>query len=110
MPFHRHFRLLLLAAVLLGSLSLLGAGCARSAAAPRRTEISYCFFGGFEDWGMWRAIAAEFERAHPEIHVRLLYWPGANYEAKLQLTMAAGTAPDVMDVEDEPFAGQCQMG
>src|SRR6266511_5953443 len=59
---------------------------------------------------MWRTVAAEFEQANPDVAVRLLYWPGSNYEAKLQLTMAAGTAPDVIDVQDEPFAQYVHLG
>jgi multiple sugar transport system substrate-binding protein len=85
-------------------------GCARSVAASRKTEIRACFFGGFEDWKMWQRMAAEFEQTNPDIKVTLLYWPGNNYEAKLQLTMAAGTAPDVIDVQDEPFAAYTKMG
>jgi multiple sugar transport system substrate-binding protein len=100
-----------LGGILVGVLAAaLATGCARSAAAGERTEIRYCFFGGFEDWKMWRTIAAEFERANPDVAVRLLYWPGSNYEAKLQLTMAAGTAPDVIDVQDEPFAQYVSLG
>jgi multiple sugar transport system substrate-binding protein len=85
-------------------------GCARSKAAGRRTELRFCFFGGFEDWQMWKQVVREFEAANPDIKVSLLYWPGNNYEAKLQLTMAAGTAPDVIDVQDEPFAAYTHMG
>jgi multiple sugar transport system substrate-binding protein len=85
-------------------------GCGRSVASSRRTELRYCFFGGFEDWKMWQRMVAEFERTNPDIKVTLLYWPGNNYEAKLQLTMAAGTAPDVIDVQDEPFAAYTKMG
>ena len=85
-------------------------GCARSTFSERRTELRYCFFGGFEDWQLWRKIGAEFEQANPDVRVTLLYWPGSNYEAKLQLTMAAGTAPDVIDVQDEPFAAYTKMG
>jgi multiple sugar transport system substrate-binding protein len=93
-----------------GALGALASGCARSSAATTgRTEIRYCFTGGFEDWGMWRNIVAEFEQRHPDVTVRLLYWPGTNYQAKMQLTMAAGTAPDVMEVEDEPFAAYAKM-
>src|SRR5438876_10365431 len=100
--YHLSSRLRLLLALL-----ALTAGCARTAAAPPRTEIRYCFFGGFADWKTWQAIAGAFEQGHPDIHVQLLYWPGSNYEAKLQLTLAAGTAPDVTDVEYAPFAGPC---
>ncbi len=97
--------------VLMVGLSLASiSGCSRSTGATKRIEIRYCFFGGFEDWQMFRQIAAEFESANPDVHVALLYWPGDNYEAKLQLTMAAGTAPDVIDVQDEPFAAYSKMG
>jgi len=100
------WRTLLVCVLLFGSIS----GCGRATSGPPRTELRYCFFGGFQDWQMFRQMAAEFERANPDIHVTLLYWPGSNYEAKLQLTMAAGTAPDVIDVQDEPFAAYTKMG
>jgi multiple sugar transport system substrate-binding protein len=93
-----------------GLLPGLVSGCGRRAEATSRTQIRYCFFGGFEDWKMWRQIAAEFEQANPDLTVRLHYWPGNQYEAKLQLTMASGTAPDVIDVQDEPFAAYSKLG
>ena len=109
-----HFRLSLLRVALwlflAGTSLLLGSGCEQPVAAQPRTEIRYCFFGGFQDWEMWQTVAAEFERDNPDIRVRLLYWPGTNYENKLQLTMAAGTAPDVIDVQDEPFAAYSKLG
>ena len=94
---------LLVCALFLATIS----GCNRPE-ARRRTELKYCFFGGFQDWDMFRQMAREFESTNPDIHVNLLYWPGSNYEAKLQTTMAAGTAPDVMDVQDEPFKAYCK--
>jgi multiple sugar transport system substrate-binding protein len=109
-PFSLSSRLAIHCVLLGGVLFVLAGGCARTAAATRRTEIRYCFFGGFEDWNMWRTVKAEFERANPDLSVRLLYWPGSSYEYKLQLTMAAGTAPDVIDVQDEPFAAYVKMG
>ena len=66
-----HFRLSLLRVALwlflAGTSLLLGSGCVQPVASQPRTEIRYCFFGGFEDWEMWRPIAAEFERANPDI-------------------------------------------
>jgi ABC-type glycerol-3-phosphate transport system substrate-binding protein len=78
--FHRHAVAIGAITAMLSAVSLLvlGSGCTRSAAAGARTEIRYCFFGGFEDWRMWRTVAAEFERANPDVAVRLLYWPGSN--------------------------------
>jgi len=82
------------------------AGCLGGKAQAPRTEIRFCFFGGYEAWQMFRAIVREFEALEPTLRVKLIYWPG-NYEDRLKLVMAAGTAPDVVTVQDEPFAAYC---
>src|SRR5687768_10401586 len=69
-----------------GSLS----GCGRSA-ADDRTEVRFCFFGGYEEWKLWQRMAKAFEAENPDIRMKLLYWPGPNYEDKVKLVMAAGT-------------------
>jgi multiple sugar transport system substrate-binding protein len=75
----------------------------------RRTEVRFSFFGGFEEWKLWQKMAKGFEAEHPELRMKLMYWPG-QYEDKLKLVMAAGTAPDVMSVQDEPFPAYCSLG
>jgi multiple sugar transport system substrate-binding protein len=69
--------------------------------------IRFSFFGSYEEWQLFQRMKQEFEAAHPEIVVKLEYWPGGNYEDKLKLVMAAGNAPDVMAIQDEPFPAYC---
>jgi len=83
-------------------------GCTRSA-ADKRTELRFCFFGGYEDWRLWQRIAGGFEAENPDIRLKLLYWPGPNYEDKVRLVMAAGTAPDILSCQDEPFPAYCEL-
>jgi multiple sugar transport system substrate-binding protein len=90
--------LILVLVALSGGLS----GCGRSS-ADDRTEVRFCFFGGYEEWNLWQRMARAFEAENPDIRMKLLYWPGINYEDKVRLVMAAGTAPDVLSCQDEPF-------
>jgi multiple sugar transport system substrate-binding protein len=84
-------------------------GCL-TARADTRTEVRFCFFGGYEEWRLWQRIGAAFEAENPDIRMKLLYWPGANYEDKVKLVMAAGTAPDVMSAQDEPLPNYAELG
>jgi multiple sugar transport system substrate-binding protein len=83
-------------------------GCL-SAKADSRTEVRFCFFGGYEEWRLWQRIARGFEEQNPDVRMKLLYWPGGNYEDKVKLVMAAGTAPDVLSAQDEPFPNYCEL-
>jgi multiple sugar transport system substrate-binding protein len=93
-----------LAALAAGVLS----GCVRSA-AEARTEVRFCFFGGYEEWKLWQRMAKAFEAENPGIRMKLLYWPGANYEDKVKLVMAAGTAPDILSAQDEPLPAYSEL-
>jgi multiple sugar transport system substrate-binding protein len=87
-------------------------GCGRSygaRAGDGRVEVRFCFFGGYEEWKLWQRISRAFEAENPDIRMKLLYWPGANYEDKVKLVMAAGTAPDVLSAQDEPFPAYCEL-
>jgi multiple sugar transport system substrate-binding protein len=94
----------LLAALAGGNLS----GCARGS-ADTRTELRFSFFGGYEEWKLWQRMAHAFEAENPGVRLKLLYWPGPNYNDKLKLVMAAGTAPDVFSVEDEPYPAYAEL-
>jgi multiple sugar transport system substrate-binding protein len=102
-----NFCALLLAAALLafGALS----GCTRGS-ADDRTELRFCFFGGYEEWKLWQGMARAFEAENPDIRMKLHYWPGINYEDKVKLVMAAGTAPDILSCQDEPFPNYSNLG
>lgn len=88
--------------------AVLAAGCSRDAGGGGK-ELRFCFFGNYEDWTLWGRIARIFEAENPGVRVKLLYWPGVNYEDKVRLVMAAGTAPDVIDVQDESFPNYCSL-
>ena len=83
-------------------------GCG-AAKVDTRTEVRFCFFGGYEEWKLWQRIARSFEDQNPDVRMKLLYWPGPNYEDKVRLVMAAGTAPDVLSAQDEPFPAYCEL-
>lgn len=87
------------------------AGCSLAGAAQKdtRTEVRFCFAGGYEEWKLWQRMTKEFEAANPDLRMKLLYWPGPNYEDKLKLVMAAGTAPDILYAQDEPFPNYCRL-
>jgi multiple sugar transport system substrate-binding protein len=95
--------------LVLCALSLLFQGCATVEARVRK-EVRFCFFGGYEEWKLWQRIGRAFERANPDVRMKLLYWPGGNYEDKVKLVMAAGTAPDVLSAQDEPLPNYAELG
>lgn len=99
--------LVLLLLALLIAVGLTGCGRAR---AEARTEVRFCFFGGYEEWKLWQRMARAFEAENPDLRMKLLYWPGANYEDKVKLVMAAGTAPDVLSAQDEPLPNYAELG
>ncbi len=100
-------------AVLAPLLGLAGCGRGPLLNAPHDGEpvqIRVSFFGSYEEWELFRTLKREFEATNPGITLKLEYWPGGTYEDKLKLTMAAGNAPDIMAVQDEPFPAYCKRG
>jgi multiple sugar transport system substrate-binding protein len=83
-------------------------GCAAER-KDSRTEVRFSFFGGYEEWKLWQRMTKAFEAENPDLRMKLLYWPGPNYEDKVRLVMAAGTAPDILDAQDEPFPNYCEL-
>ncbi len=73
-------------------------------------RLTVSFWGAFEEWAMWKRIAAAFQEAHPDIPVKLEYWPGAHYADKVRVVLASGRPPDVILFQDEPFAPFCEFG
>ena len=79
-------------------------GCVRGQAAE--APLRFSIWGSYDEWRMWQEIVAGFEQRHPQVKVKIDYWPG-NYEHKLKLLMAADRLPDVMEMQDEPFPAYC---
>ena len=49
---------------------------------------------------IYEGLAAEFARLHPEIALRLIWVPSAQYPIKFKTLAAAGQAPDLFDTGD----------
>ena len=63
---------LLLASPLTGAGAL--SGCGKSE-ADSRTEVRFCFFGGYEEWKLWQRMARAFEKENPELVVASAWKP-----------------------------------
>jgi multiple sugar transport system substrate-binding protein len=60
------------------------------------------FWGPYEEFEMWKEMLANFRREHPDVSVKMEYFP-SRYEQKIQQLLVADDAPDVMLYQDEPF-------
>jgi multiple sugar transport system substrate-binding protein len=76
---------------------------------PKRTVISFSFWGSYEEWELWNGIANSFEAKNPGIRVKMNYIPDA-YDDKIRLLLAADSAPDVMLIQDEPLPAYASYG
>jgi multiple sugar transport system substrate-binding protein len=90
---------------------LLAAGCATgSQPAPNKggendtADISFSFWGTNSEAASLKAIAAAFEQANPGVKVTT-NWIQADYEQKLQTSIAAGTQSTVMEISNTSLAG-----
>lgn len=89
---------------------LLAAGCATgnapasNKAADNSGEITFSFWGTNSEAASLKAIAAAFEKANPGTKVTT-NWIQADYEQKLQTSIAAGTQSTVMEISNTSLAG-----
>lgn len=73
-------------------------GAAGGSADAATTEISWFEWGDINDKAIADGTIAGFEAANPGITVRLEQ-PPSNYYDKLQASVAAGTAPDILNMQ-----------
>ncbi len=66
-------------------------------------EIRFSYWGGVDDHAMWGRITSAFEARHPGLRVRREWLPLSGYATKIDQQLVAGTAPDVILFQDEPF-------
>lgn len=88
---------------------LLAAGCATSnppasSDSGDSADISFSFWGTNSEAASLKAIAAAFEKANPGTKVTT-NWIQADYEQKLQTSIAAGTQSTVMEISNTSLAG-----
>lgn len=98
------FRLIPAAAAL-----LLAAGCATTSQPASNTggdsaDITFSFWGTNSEAASLKAIAAAFEQANPGTKVTT-NWIQADYEQKIQTSIAGGTQSTVMEISNTSLAG-----
>lgn len=69
-----------------------------------KAEITFSFWGTNSEAASLKAIAAEFAKANPGTKVTT-NWIQADYEQKLQTSIAAGTQSTVMEISNTSLAG-----
>jgi len=67
-----------------------------------RRPLRVSFWGPFQEFRMWKTMLANFRRRHPDVPVRMEYFP-SRYEQKIGQLLVADDAPDVILYQDEPF-------
>jgi len=78
---------------LVPALSLTAAGTKESSAV---TTITWGYWGSPSEVTENKGVAAEFEKAHPNIKIEHMTAPWGDYFTKIQTQFAAKSAPDVM--------------
>jgi multiple sugar transport system substrate-binding protein len=85
------------------------AGCSRSNDLDRRTVVRFSFWGNFRDFALWREMQTAFEKANPDVRLKLEYISG-NYHQKLPLQLISKTAADVILMDDEIYPAYAIRG
>ncbi len=86
------------------ALFLSASTCSRKRASDRhKLQISFMFWGGFQDFYFWKFVKARYEAKYPGRVVKLEYVPGNGYQDKLSLSLVAKSATDVFLVDDDYF-------
>ncbi|TDC27899.1 extracellular solute-binding protein [Kribbella albertanoniae] len=88
---------------------LLAAGCATTSQPAGNTgsdsaDITFSFWGTNSEAASLKAIAAAFEQANPGTKVTT-NWIQADYEQKIQTSIAGGTQSTVMEISNNSLAG-----
>ncbi|NEA36662.1 extracellular solute-binding protein [Streptomyces sp. SID13031] len=91
---------------------LLAAGCTSSSSpatnnaggANENGDITFSFWGTNSEAASLKAIAAAFEKVNPGTKVTT-NWIQADYEQKIQTSIAAGTQSTVMEISNTSLAG-----
>ena len=80
------------------ALTALGSAAAPGGAAP---TINLSVWGGFpEIVPVYQRAAADYDRAHPNVHTTVLATQLRDYERKLAASLPSDTAGDILEVDD----------
>lgn len=93
-----------LAALILATGCATGSQPAANSGTDENGDISFSFWGTNSEAASLKAIAAAFEKANPGTKVTT-NWIQADYEQKIQTSIAAGTQSTVMEISNTSLAG-----
>lgn len=80
--------------------SLLVLGIMLLSPAFAQTEISVAFWGQQSELDIYQQLKEQFEAQNPDIRVNLQQIDSNEYEQRILIQYASGTAPDVMTIRD----------
>ncbi len=84
-------------------LALLGAGVWFAAPAAYAADVTLTFWHNHPEWkDRVQKILDKFEAKNPGIHIQLEEIPGPDYTAKMNTALAAGEAPDIIELQPGP--------
>lgn len=77
----------------------------------KKVTLKYWLCTGptLEETKHWKELAKQYMAEHPDVIVKTEHITG-NIEPKVLTAFAGGTAPDVLDFQDEPFIGFAKRG
>lgn len=80
--------------------------------APRQSKpaLKIAIWGGTDEIAMINKLVGEWQKAHPEVAVKIEHTPAGSYTNKLLIRIAGGTAPDVMFAETNIFTNFFTVG
>ena len=83
----------------------LSAGCGKPPAQRGGgiPTVEVAYWGGPEEIAIMQGVIADWQRRHPEVHVRLEHTPFSAYVSRLLTRMAGNVSPDIMAVEVNLF-------
>lgn len=79
-------------------------GTTNSSGSGSAKKISFAFWGSADEAASWKAIVKAFEQKNSGETI-VPNWIQANYEQKLQTSIAGGTEPNVMLISNTSLAG-----
>jgi len=96
--------------VLVSASLIVAFGCARRPAEDGKVQLRFAYYGGLAVDALYREVAAAFEKRNPDIKIKPELVLAQKYKDKYRAELAAGGGPDIMEIEDEPFAGFAKRG
>lgn len=79
-------------------------------AQQKKITIVYTSFEGRDRQNIVNESIQLFEKAHPDVEIKTIYINASQYTTKIQTMIAAGTAPDVMQMFPEDLPSFAKKG